>query len=198
MIFFFYLFAIFNILSAICVISVNNTMYAVLFLILTFINSAALFILLKAEFIAMIILIVHVGAVIVLFIFVVMMLDTDYIKLHQGFVKYLTIGFVLCVVFLFIISFAIYNSESGINNNNAAISRIDNVKSIGNFLYTDYAYAFYLSGILLLVTSIGVIILTLHDKKKNKIKRQSVLKQLTQSSSVKLVKPEFRKGLEWK
>ncbi|MGL9717922.1 MAG: NADH-quinone oxidoreductase subunit J [Wolbachia sp.] len=195
MTFFFYFFAILSILSAVCVISARNPVHAVLFLIFTFVNSAALFILLGAEFIAMMVLIVYIGAVAVLFLFVVMMLDIDYIRLHQGFAKHLTVGSILCVVFFLIISFVI--RSSALNISNVINYNANNVKAIGNLLYTDYMYAFHLSGILLLVAIVGAIALTLQDKKKG-IKRQNVLKQLTQSSSVKLVKAKFGKGVEWK
>ncbi|MGL9733242.1 MAG: NADH-quinone oxidoreductase subunit J [Wolbachia sp.] len=195
MTFFFYFFVIFSILSAICVIITRNPVYAILFLILTFVNSAALFILLGAEFIAMMVLIVYIGAVAVLFLFVVMMLDIDYIRLHHGFAKHLTIGAVLCVVFFLIISFIIHSSA--LNISNVINYNVNNVKAIGNLLYTDYMYAFHFSGILLLVAIVGAISLTLQDKKKG-VKRQNVLKQLTQSSSVKLIKAKFGKGVEWK
>ncbi|WCR57801.1 NADH-quinone oxidoreductase subunit J [Wolbachia endosymbiont of Ctenocephalides felis wCfeJ] len=193
--FFFYFFAILSILSAACMISVRNPVHAVLFLIFTFVNSAVLFVLLGAEFIAMMVLIVYIGAVAVLFLFVVMMLDIDYVKLHKGFVKHLTLSAILCVVFFLIISFVIRSSALDISN--VINYNANNVKAIGNLLYTDYMYAFHLSGILLLVAIVGAIALTLQDKKKE-IKRQNVLKQLTQSSSVKLVKAEFGKGVEWK
>ncbi|WP_250296243.1 NADH-quinone oxidoreductase subunit J [Wolbachia endosymbiont of Oedothorax gibbosus] len=190
--FFFYFFAILSILSAVCVISVRNPVHAVLFLIFTFVNSAVLFILLGAEFIAMMVLIVYIGAVAVLFLFVVMMLD---IRLRQGFAKHFTLGAILCVVFFLVISFVIRSSAPNISN--VINYNTNNVEAIGNLLYTDYMYAFHLSGILLLVAIVGAIALTLQDKKKE-VKKQNVLKQLTQSSSVKLVKAKFGKGVEWK
>ncbi|MDM8335551.1 NADH-quinone oxidoreductase subunit J [Wolbachia pipientis] len=193
--FFFYFYAILGILSAVCVISVRNPVHAVLFLISTFVNSTVLFILLGAEFIAMMVLIVYIGAVTVLFLFVVMMLDVDYIRLRQGFTKHLTLSAILCAVFFLIISFVIRGSA--LNISNVINYNANNVKAIGNLLYTDCMYAFHLSGILLLVAVVGAIALTLQDKKK-RIKRQNVLKQLTQSSSVKLVKAKFGKGVEWK
>ncbi|WP_245609563.1 NADH-quinone oxidoreductase subunit J [Wolbachia endosymbiont of Trichogramma pretiosum] len=175
--------------------SVRNPVHAVLFLIFTFVNSAVLFILLGAEFIAMMVLIVYIGAVAVLFLFVVMMLDIDYIRLHQGFAKHLTLGAMLCVVFFLIISFVIRSSAPNISN--VINYNTNNVKAIGNLLYTDYMYAFHLSGILLLIAIVGAIALTLQDKKKG-IKKQNVFKQLAQSSSVKLIKAKFGKGVEWK
>ncbi len=195
MAFFFYLFAILSILSAIYVISVRNPVHAVLFLIFTFVNSTVLFILLGAEFIAMILLIVYIGAVAVLFLFVVMMLDIDYIKLRQGFTKHLVLSTILSVVFFLVISFIILNSA--LNINNGINYSMNNMKAIGDLLYTDYMYAFHLSGILLLTAIVGTIALASQDKKKG-IKRKNVLKQLTQSSSVRLVKAKFGKGVKWK
>ncbi|QKX02636.1 NADH-quinone oxidoreductase subunit J [Wolbachia endosymbiont of Dirofilaria (Dirofilaria) immitis] len=195
MAFFFYLFAILSILSAVCVISVRNPVHAVLFLIFTFIHSAVLFILLGAEFIAMVILIVYIGAVAVLFLFVVMMLDIDYIKLRQGFTKHLVLSTILSVMFFLIISFVI--RSSALNINNIINYSTNNVKAIGDLLYTDYMYAFHLSGVLLLTAIVGTIALALQDRKRG-IKRQDILKQLTQSSSVRLVKAKFGKGVKWK
>nr|WP_232500364.1 NADH-quinone oxidoreductase subunit J [Wolbachia endosymbiont of Onchocerca ochengi] len=176
-------------------ISVRNPVHAVLFLIFTFVNSTVLFILLGAEFIAMILLIVYIGAVAVLFLFVVMMLDIDYIKLRQGFTKHLVLSTILSVVFFLVISFIILNSA--LNINNGINYSMNNMKAIGDLLYTDYMYAFHLSGILLLTAIVGTIALASQDKKKG-IKRQNVLKQLTQSSSVRLVKAKFGKGVKWK
>lgn len=190
--FFFYIFAFLSILASICVISAKNPVHSVLFLIFAFVNSAVLFILLGAEFIAMMMLIVYIGAVAVLFLFVVMMLD---VRLHKGFAKHYIICAILCTVFFLIIVFVIYHSTPNISN--AINYNANNIKVIGDLLYTDYMYAFHLSGILLLAAIVGAIALTLQDKKK-RVKRQDPFKQLMQSSSVKLVKAKFGKGVEWK
>ncbi|MBV0899169.1 MAG: NADH-quinone oxidoreductase subunit J [Wolbachia endosymbiont of Fragariocoptes setiger] len=188
--FFFFLFSIFMTLSATCVISAKNPIHSVLFLIVTFIFSSLLFILLGAEFIAMMILIVYTGAVAVLFLFIVMMLD-----LKQNFPKNYILGIVLFILFFFIMGFVVYNSTTGINNTiNYSVS---NVKAIGNILYTEYMYAFHLSGILLLVAIIGAIILSL-EKQKEESKKQNVLNQLMKSSTVKLIKSKFGEGVKWK
>ncbi|MDN5247648.1 MAG: NADH-quinone oxidoreductase subunit J [Wolbachia endosymbiont of Tyrophagus putrescentiae] len=192
MAFFFYFFAALSVLSAVCVISAKNPVHSVLFLTLTFVNSAALFILLGAEFIAMMVLIVYIGAVAVLFLFVVMMLD---VRLNKGFAKHYILGIILCVTFCLIIGFVIYNSASNVGSTIDYSS--NNVKAIGNVLYTDYMYAFHVSSILLLVAIVGAIVLTLQEKKKES-KRQNILKQLTQSSSVKLIKAKSGEGMEWK
>ncbi len=186
MVFFFYFLAVCTVLSAVCVVGAKNPVHSVLFLILTFINSSALFILIGAEFIAMMILIVYIGAVAVLFLFMVMMLD---LRVEKGFAKYYILVVLFCGIFLFALSFVIYNSKQAIANHNIN-NNINNVKAIGDLLYTHYMYAFHMSGILLLIAVIGAIALTLQEKRKT-VKKQSF-------SSVKLVKGEFRKGVEWK
>ncbi len=188
MVFFFYFLAVCTVLSAICVVGAKNPVHSVLFLILTFINSSALFILIGAEFIAMMVLIVYIGAVAVLFLFMVMMLD---LRVEKGFTKYYIFIVLFCGIFLFALSFTIYDSKQTIANYNINNNiNINNVKAIGDLLYTDYMYAFHMSGLLLLIAVIGAIALTLQEKKK------TAKKQLF--SSVKLVKGEFRKGVEWK
>lgn len=190
--FFFYFFTALSILSSICVIGAKNPVHSALFLIFTFVSAAVLFILLGAEFIAMMVLIVYIGAVAVLFLFVVMMLD---LRVHQGFTKHYVIGTMLCAVFFLVMIFVFYNSTPNISstiNYNAS-----NIKAIGDVLYTDYMYAFHISGIVLLAAIVGAITLTLQDKKKG-VKKQDIFKQLMQSSSVKLVKTKFGKGVEWK
>ncbi|OEY86623.1 NADH-quinone oxidoreductase [Wolbachia pipientis] len=184
MVFFFYCFAIFTILSSVCVISTKNPVHSVLSLILTFISTSALFIMIGAEFIAMMILIVYIGAVAVLFLFMVMMLD---FKLEQGFAKHYVFTILLCGIFFLAMSFIIYNSSLPMTANQY---EINNIRAIGDLLYTNYMYAFHISGILLLVAMVGAIALTLPEKKKI-VKKSS-------SSFVKLVKGEFRKGIEWK
>jgi NADH-quinone oxidoreductase subunit J len=186
MIFFFGFFAVCTILSAIYVIGTKNPVHSILSLVLMFVNASALFILIGAEFIAMMILIVYIGAVAVLFLFIVMMLD---LRVEKGFAKYYILAVLLCGVFMLALSFMIYNSMPTTINHNVK-SNINNVRAIGDLLYTHYMYAFHMSGILLLVAIIGAIALTLEGKKKNTKKQLSL--------SIKLVRGEFRKGVEWK
>jgi NADH-quinone oxidoreductase subunit J len=189
----FYFFAALVVFSAIMVISARNPVHSVLFLIFTFFNAAGLFVLLGAEYLAMTLVIVYVGAVAVLFLFVVMMMDIDFAKWRQGFIKQLPVGVVIALL-LFISLGAIFYASS-INNTTKAAAvtpivsaqEITNTEAIGRVLYTDYAYVFLLSGLVLLVAMIGAIVLTLRHR--GTAKRQDISRQLRRkrSESVALV-----------
>ena len=162
----FYIFAAVAVLSALMVISAKNPVHSVLFLILSFVNAAGLFVLLGAEFLAMILLIVYVGAVAVLFLFVVMMLDINFIKLREGFLQYLPFGALLGIVLLVELGI-LFLTESFSQmslveySHNPVFIEKENTKQIGELLYTYYFYLFQISGIILLVAMIGSITLTL-------------------------------------
>ncbi|PPR49362.1 MAG: NADH-quinone oxidoreductase subunit J [Alphaproteobacteria bacterium MarineAlpha5_Bin5] len=176
----FYLFSFIAVLSALMVISSKNPVNSVLFLILSFINSAGLFVLLGAEFLAMILVVVYVGAVAVLFLFVVMMLDINFIKLREGFLQYLPFGTLLGIVLIIELSI-LFLTKSFSNSNlinyssSPTINDIENTKLIGEILYTDYFYLFQICGLILLVAMIGSITLTLRDR--GQIKRQKISSQ---------------------
>lgn len=192
--FFFYCFSLLAVISAVFVVCTKNPVHSVLSLISALVSSAALFILLGAELVAMIVVIVYVGAVAVLFLFVVMMLNIDYSRLHQGFVKYSFMGIICSSAFLLSVWYTIKKSKgliAQVTHNN-----VSNVVAIGNVIYTDYMYAFHLSGILLLVAIVGAIALTLQNREG--VRRQSLNKQLMQSSSLKIVKVKTKEGIEWK
>ena len=168
-------------------ISVRNPVHSVLFLILAFFNAAGLFILLGAEFLAMILVVVYVGAVAVLFLFVVMMLDINFTELKSGFLRYLPIGSFVGLVLLVELILVFWgfgkgdfpvSGSSGILLSGGS-SGVTNTALIGNVLYTDYVYFFQLGGIILLVAMIGAIVLTLRHK--SGVKRQSVYVQTTRS-----------------
>ena len=176
----FYLFSSIAVLSALMVISAKNPVHSVLFLILSFVNASGLFVLLGAEFLAMILVVVYVGAVAVLFLFVVMMLDINFIKLREGFLQYLPFGALLGLVLIIELGMLFYTeSYSEISlvefSNKPLITEIENTKMIGEILYTDYFYLFQISGIILLVAMIGSITLTLRDR--GKVKRQDINSQ---------------------
>ena len=176
----FYLFSSIAVLSALMVISAKNPVHSVLFLILSFVNAAGLFVLLGAEFLAMILVVVYVGAVAVLFLFVVMMLDINYIKLREGFLQYLPFGALLGIVLVIELGI-LYLTDTSSNINylekplKPQIYDIENTKMIGSILYTKYFYLFQICGIILLVAMIGSITLTLRDK--GGVKRQNIDKQ---------------------
>jgi len=200
---FFYLFSAVVVASAFMVVAARNPVHAVLFLILAFVNAAGLFVLLGAEFLAMILVVVYVGAVAVLFLFVVMMLDVDFAELKQGFLQYLPIGGLIGVVFLIELFFVGATIVSGGKlvsaplavNAVAAAQKVSNVKAIGQVLYTTYAYYFQAAGLILLIAMIGAIVLTLH--KREGAKRQSIAAQNARdkASAIEVRKVPFRQGV---
>ena len=177
----FYLFAMIAVASGAVVISVRNPVHSVLFLILAFFNSAALFILMGAEFLAMILVIVYVGAVAVLFLFVVMMLDINFAELREGFLKYLPIGgligLILLVELMFVIGAWVVAPDAGLVARAPAPLPADtsNTHALGLLLYTQYLYLFQAAGLVLLVAMIGAIVLTLRQRPGSK--RQSISDQ---------------------
>ena len=193
----FYFFSIVAILSALTVVSSKNPVHSVLFLILSFVNASAIFILLGAEFIAMILVVVYVGAVAVLFLFVVMMLDINFIKLREGFMQYLPIGSLLGLVLLaeLIMIFLSKKFTSPVLVNyskNPIVSKIGNTKDIGTVLYTEYFYLFQIAGLILLVAMIGSIVLTLRQRKG--VKKQSIFNQVNVSSKKQIIKKKIPLG----
>jgi len=197
----FYLFAAVTLLSGIMVISSKNPVHSVLFLILAFFTAAGLFVLLGAEFIAMILVIVYVGAVAVLFLFVVMMLDINFAELREGFLRYLPVGAAVALaVFMELLAvfFMSLNKPSALAPVRQAIpdsAHISNTQAIGNVLYTYYLYPFQLSGIILLIAMIGAIILTLRARPN--VRKQNIVQQLarTKKDGVEIVKVETGRGI---
>ena len=179
--FLFFIVSITIITSSLLVIISKNPIHSVLFLILVFFNTSILFLFSNAEFLAMVVLIVYIGAVAVLFLFVIMMLDINITKLRQTFLNYLPIG--LFVGFIILLELFYVVSQSKLNfvqtssiDNNISNQILDNTKIIGNILYTDYFLLFQISGIILLVAMIGAIFLTI--RKREGIKKQNIYKQI--------------------
>jgi len=193
----FYFFSAIAIVSALTVISAKNPVHSVLFLILSFVNTAALFVLLGAEFLAMILVVVYVGAVAVLFLFVVMMLDINFIKLREGFLQYLPIAVLIAITLLTELIMIFLSKKilsSGLINYSKFpnFSSIGNTKDIGKVLYTDYFYLFQISGIILLVAMIGSITLTLRQRKN--VKKQDIYRQISLSSKNRIEKKKIPIG----
>jgi NADH-quinone oxidoreductase subunit J len=178
--FFFYVFAAVAVASAVMVITSRNPVHSVLYLILCFFNGAGLFILLGAEFLAMILVVVYVGAVMVLFLFVVMMLDIDFAQLRQGMLNYLpvgaTVGLILLVELLLALGTWAISPEAGRVIAAPAPSSLTNTEALGQILYTKYVYYFQAAGLILLVAMIGAIVLTLRHKEN--VKRQDIAEQV--------------------
>jgi NADH-quinone oxidoreductase subunit J len=190
----FYVFAVLAVASGVLVVSSRNPVHSVLFLIVAFFNAAGLFVLIGAEFLAMILVIVYVGAVAVLFLFVVMMLDIDFVQLRSGFVRYLPIGalvgFILLAELVLVIGSRVV--APGVPNA-AAVSAVggvslSNTRALGDILYTRYLFAFQAAGLILLVAMIGAIVLTL--RRRADVRRQSIAAQLarTRAQTIEVVK----------
>jgi NADH-quinone oxidoreductase subunit J len=179
----FYLFAAILLAAATMVVVARNPVHAVLFLILAFFNASALFLLAGAEFLALILVIVYVGAVAVLFLFVVMMLDVNFAELREGFVRYLPIGGiiggVLLVELLLVGTAWTVSPQAPLLLAEPAPGGVSNTQALGRVLYTDYVYLFQAAGIVLLVAMIGAIVLTLRERPG--VRRQAVGVQLARA-----------------
>jgi NADH-quinone oxidoreductase subunit J len=190
----FYIFAAGAVGSGATVVAARNPVHSVLFLILAFFSTAALFVLIGAEFLAMILVIVYVGAVAVLFLFVVMMLDIDFRELRSGFVRYLPVGafvgaILLAELILISVNWAVTPVRPGIGiGTPVGAMAINNTRLLGGILYTRYLFAFQVAGLILLEAMIGAIVLTLRHRPD--VRRQSIAAQLarTREESVEVVK----------
>lgn len=199
---FFYLFAFVAVASATMVIAARNPVHSVLFLILTFVNAAGLFMLSGAEFLAMLLLVVYVGAVAVLFLFVVMMLDVDFAELKRGALDYAPIGALIGVVLVgeLIAVVGAYALSPKLGDSIAQktpdLAERHNTAALGDILYTDYILYFQIAGMVLLVAMIGAIVLTLHHKPN--VKRQSIVRQVarTPATGMDVVKVKSGEGLK--
>lgn len=199
--FFFYLFAAITVASAFLVIAARNPVHSVLFLILAFFNSAGLFMLAGAEFLALLLIVVYVGAVAVLFLFVVMMLDVDFAELRQGFLQYLPIGAVVAVILTLelalVLGASVLDADVALETGQPMppLSEVSNIEAIGLVLYTEYVYFFQAAGLVLLVAMVGAIVLTLRHREG--IKRQDIPTQVarTPEAAIEVVKVKSGQGL---
>ena len=198
----FYIFSVVILISSLMVITSKNPVHSVLFLILSFFNGAGLFIILHAEFLAMILIIVYVGAVAVLFLFVVMMLDFKISLDKNNILQYLPIGFFVGLIFISELMIVLINTKFDLSNIHILVNpmfkfeNLTNTEAIGSILYTDYILYFQLSGVILLLSMVGAIILTY--RKRENVKTQSYLKQISRekASAVMLKDVEFNKGVK--
>ena len=194
---FFWIFATILVGSALAVIAARNPVHSVLFLILAFVNAAGLFLLLGAEFLAMILVVVYVGAVAVLFLFIVMLLDVDFARLKQGFVQYLPQGFLIAFCVGAELVYVVSGWAVAPNRAVAATpsGTLSNTAALGEVLYTRYFYFFQAAGMILLTAMIGAIVITLHHKAG--VKRQDVGAQVarTPETAVELRKVPSRAGI---
>ncbi len=195
----FYMFAAFAIFAGVMVISARNPVHSVLFLILAFFNAAALFLLMGAEFLAMILVVVYVGAVAVLFLFVVMMLDIAFAELREGFLQYLPIGglvgLILLVELLAVVAGWLIDPGVAGHRAQPVPGDVTNTEALGRILYTDYIYLFQAAGMVLLVAMVGAIVLTM--RQRDGVRRQSIADQVgrRREDSVELHKVQPGSGI---
>ena len=193
----FYVFSSVMILAALAVVAARNPVHSVLFLILTFFNAAALFVLLGAEFLAMILVVVYVGAVAVLFLFVVMMLDIDFAELKRGSLQVLPIGGGVGAVLAFELIFLLglpwhLTAVSRTHLSAATPAHVSNTAAIGQILYTDYIYYFQIAGLVLLVAMIGAIVLTLRHRPG--VRRQNIRRQNARTPAMAVEMVDIKPG----
>jgi NADH-quinone oxidoreductase subunit J len=200
----FYVLAVITVGAGMAVIGSRNPVHSVLFLILAFFSSAGLFVLMGAEFLAMILVIVYVGAVAVLFLFVVMMLDVDFASLRAGFMQYLPIGAVIGAILLaeLILVFASGSIEirkpETVSMPTPEPSQVPNTEALGNILYTHYGYLFQVAGLVLLIAMIGAIVLT--HRRRPGVRRQRIADQVARrpGEAVRLTDVKPGEGASWK
>jgi NADH-quinone oxidoreductase subunit J len=194
----FYLFAIVAVASGLLVVLARNPVHSVLWLILTFFSAAGMFVLMGAEFVAMLVAIVYVGAVAVLFLFVVMMLDVDFTELRAGFARFLPIGVLIGAILLIELGLVIGHwtfADQAMDLRQSvtpALTEAHNTQALGQLIYTDYIYLFQAAGLILLVAMIGAIVLTLRHRVN--IKRQSIPAQILRDPAEAMVMKDVKPG----
>lgn len=198
--FFFYVFALISVGGALMVVLASNPVHSVLFLILTFVASAGLFLLTGAEFLALILIVVYVGAVAILFLFVVMMIDLDVGQMKRQAVEYAPIGAVIAGVLLLQLVIAVTGSyydpqlSAGTVMPIPPLSEVSNIEALGLVIYTRYVFFFQMAGLILFVAMIGAIVLTLRHKEG--LKRQNITSQVNRGKdAIEIVKVESGKGI---
>jgi NADH-quinone oxidoreductase subunit J len=194
----FYLFATLTIASAIAVIFARNPVHSVLWLILAFFNAAGLMLLVGAEFIAMLLVIVYVGAVAVLFLFVVMMLDIDFASLRSGFTKNLPFGIIIALVLAGEIGVAVWSWKAGpaLSGRHIPTTQVPNIVALGQLLYSRYLFPFEIAGLILLVAMVGAIVLT--HRSRGDLRTPKVSRQIRRRprDAVKITKPAIGEGMK--
>ena len=194
----FWLFATLTVLSAVAVIFARNPVHSVLWLILAFFNAAGLMLLVGAEFIAMLVVIVYVGAVAVLFLFVVMMLDIDFARLRSGFTRNLPFGIIIALVLLaeIIVADSAWKAGPALSGREIPAAKIPNIVALGQLLYSRYLFAFELAGLILLVAMIGAIVLT--HRSRRDTRPQKVWKQVGRrpDEAIRNINPGVGEGMK--
>lgn len=193
--FIFYLFSAVTLLSAVAVVTVRNPIYSALFLILAFFSSAAIWILLEAEFLGVVLVLVYVGAVMVLFLFVIMMLDIEIDTLKEGFIRYLPVGLLVAIAVAVEMILVMKSDVFKVDIPDAAPLSVNNTEALGEVLYTEYVLPFEIASVILVVAIIAAIVLTL--RRRTGVKKQDPSKQVRTSSEdrIRIVKMKAEKRL---
>lgn len=186
--FIFYFFASILVLSALRMITVRNPVHAALFLVLSFFTSAALWLLLEAEFLAITLVLVYVGAVMVLFLFVIMMLDINIAKLREGFIQFLPVGILVALVMMVEMVLVITSKVFDMSPPSPAAASFSNTEALGFILYTEYVYPFEIAAVILLVAIIAAISLTLRRRPETKYQNPATQIRVRREDRVRLVK----------
>ena len=194
----FYLFTALTLIPALCVIFARNPVHSVLWLILAFFNAAGLMLLVGAEFIAMLLVIVYVGAVAVLFLFVVMMLDIDFAQLRSGFTRNLPFGIIIAIVLLgeMVVATIAHKSGPMMLGRHIPASHQPNIVALGELLYSRYLFAFELAGLILLVAMIGAIVLTHRSRGDTRTPKADRQVRRRPEDAIKVIKPGVGKGMK--
>lgn len=187
-VFVFYFFATVMVLSALRMITVRNPIHAALFLVLTFFTSAALWLLLEAEFLAIVLVLVYVGAVMVLFLFVVMMLDINVARMREGFIRFLPVGVFVAFIMVVEMTLVVGSRVFDVQQPERAAPDFSNTEALGKVLYTDYIYPFEIAGVILLVAIIAAITLTLRRRPETKYQNPARQIKVRRDERVRLVK----------
>ena len=192
----FYFFAAVTVLSAASVVTVRNPVHAALFLVLTFFSSAFIWMMLEAEFLAITLVLVYVGAVMVLFLFVVMMLDINISRLREGFIKFLPVGILLALVMFGMLYYVLTGDQFGIESMTAPAAKAadySNTRALGQVLYTDYVFAFEIAAVILLVAIIAAIALTLRRRSGTRYQNPSEQMKVQKKDRLRIIKMEAEK-----
>jgi NADH-quinone oxidoreductase subunit J len=192
----FYFFAALTVLSAVSVVTVRNPVHAALFLVLTFFSSAFIWMMLEAEFLAITLVLVYVGAVMVLFLFVVMMLDINISRLREGFIKFLPVGILLALIMFGMLYYVLTGNQFSVDSMAAPAARAadySNTRALGQVLYTDYVFAFEIAAVILLVAIIAAIALTLRRRPGTRYQNPSEQMKVQKKDRLRIIKMEAEK-----